>query len=336
MTCDETFERDSLPFFAGELSGVKHTSSFTADQQGRCAVGEERTRLLKLIVRVDVKREKEEKTLCEMGGAASRPRQPRVPFPSPGAVQSTGNASPLSRRQQQQLDEAYRTIQSLQNQMASMQRPGGAPATYNSPPMINQPPGYRPASPLLQQLAGQSPPYSPFQQGSSSAGNSLFRENDYSAVANIAGLNPADVALLHREYLTLTRGGTNKIDRVVFRQLLRESFVEANSENIDRAIENIFIGIDRNRDGFIDFPEFIGAFRDLLRGNNPFDAFNLPEMSNNNNNNNYAPQQPLVYSGNSPLVISLDGNQTPYVVNAQGQPMSNPPNGYQCIPLPMV
>lgn len=329
--------RGSLLFFADEVTGVKHRSSFTADLEGRCTVDKHRTRLRAGVTceqkGQERQKKKEDKALCEMGGAASRPRQPRVPFPPtgggsflPGGPPSGGTASPLSRRQQQQLEDAYRTIQNLQNQMANMQRSNSAP------PIIN-----RPASPLLQQLTGQSPPYGAYPQGSPPlGGNSLFRETDYSAVANIAGLNPGDIALLHREYLTLTRGGTNKIDRVVFRQLLRESFVEANSENIDRAIENIFIGIDRNRDGFIDFPEFIGAFRDLLRGNNPFDsinAFNPQEYAQPSQQQ----QPPMVYSGNSPLVISLDGNQTPYVMNApQGQSMGNAPTGYQCIPLPMV
>ena len=157
-----------------------------------------------------------------------------------------------------------------------------------------------------------------------------FRETDYAAVANISGLNPSDVALLHREYVNLTRGGTNKIDRVVFRQLLRESMIEANNENIDRAIENIFVHIDRNRDGFIDFPEFIGAFRDLIRGNS-LDPLNSLAQT-------FLPaapppaQTPMVYNGPNPLVVSLDQNSSPYVINSPIQTSS----ALQCVPLPMI
>ena len=275
-----------------------------------------------------------------MGGGGSRARQSQVPFPQ---LNSRGgstfppyaaNSSPLSRRQQKQLEEANKTIQNLQTKMMAMQQRTGPPpiiSPYSTspspPPLPPPPPVYRPPSPLLQQLAAQA--NSPYPGGSYAMG---FRETDYAAVANISGLNPTDVALLHREYVNLTRGGTNKIDRVVFRQLLRESMIEANNENIDRAIENIFVHIDRNRDGFIDFPEFIGAFRDLIRGNS-LDPLNslaqtfLPSVS-------AAPsaQTPMVYNGPNPLVISLDQSSSPYMINSPIQT----PSALQCVPLPMI
>lgn len=271
------------------------------------------------------------------------------------------SASPLSAKQQRDLEQATRIIQNLQNQVAPMQRgsAGGAPLypPYDGPPIINQQPSYRPPSPLLQQLTGQ---------GSYNSGG--YRDSDFVAVANIAGLNPVDVALLHREYAGLTRGGTNKIDRVVFRQLLRDVMIEANHESVDRAIENMFIAIDRNRDGFIDFPEFVGAFRDVLKGNTPGMQNYLPQSSAFTDTLNeqlranvigpnissglmnyigpsspagqslsFVPnslqQAPLVYggAGAGPLVISLDSNQSPYIVNNQGQPLA-----MQCVALPSM
>lgn len=275
-----------------------------------------------------------------MGGGGSRSRQSQVPFPQLNARSSSSfppystGSSPLSRRQQKQLEEANKTIQNLQTKMMAMQQRTGPPPiispypTPPSPPLPPPPSVYRPPSPLLQQLAAQA--NSPYAAGPYAMG---FRETDYAAVANISGLNPTDVALLHREYVNLTRGGTNKIDRVVFRQLLRESMIEANNENIDRAIENIFVHIDRNRDGFIDFPEFIGAFRDLIRGNS-LDPLNslaqnfLPPATT-------APptaQTPMVYNGPNPLVISLDQNSSPYMINSPIQT----PSALQCVPLPMI
>lgn len=246
--------------------------------------------------------------------------------PSPGQV----DVSQMNRRQQQQkLDEAYRTIQALQNQIYNIQRNS---LNYdNGLPLMGRPP-----SPLLNSGVGRS---SPFQQPF----GSLYRDNDYTSLANIAGLNQSDVALLHREFLNLTRGGTNKMDRVVFRQLLRESLIEANNENIDRAIENIFISIDRNRDGFIDFSEFVGAFRDILRSqtNDPIVQFGQKALTDlNNERGRYGqqfnqglpsfvsgPQNSVVYNGPSPLVLSVDSN-------SQGQSTFGNALPLQCYPIP--
>jgi len=320
-----------------------------------------------------------------MGGGLSRPKQPNVPIPRyypqgpPTPPMSVYPSTPpvppynisrpgspimpnmigsqaLNSRQQRKLEDAQRTILNLQNQMAMMRQSqmGPPPMPYSGSPTMGQS-SYPPPSPLLQRYSGQYPYPYPQQPPIIPGG---YRDSDYAAVANIAGLNPADIALLHREYTNLTRGGMNKIDRVVFRQLLREAMVEANNENIDRAIENIFVSIDRNHDGFIDFPEFVGAFRDILRGI-PVDPQNfvasqaIPDLLNEqlrgnsfSSNNICYPSQssgqiisipssnvqqtPLTYSGASPLVISLDSNQSPYMINPQGQSTA-----LQCIPLPI-
>lgn len=278
----------------------------------------------------------------------------RPSSPSMAGVGGPGS-SPYTRKQQRELEDAYRKIQKLQTQIAMQSGGGymGGPPITNLPPPIlysssptNQIGGYPPPSPLLQRFVGQSS--FPYQQ-QIPMGNIGIRDTDYAAVANISGLNPNDVALLHREYINLTRGGTNKLDRVIFRQLLREAMIEANNENVDRAIENVFVSIDRNHDGFIDFPEFIGAFRDILKGslNDPQSYLSqnaLPNLLINEqlraNSNVLSPlshiqQSPIVYNGTNPLVISLDSNQTPYAINSQGQSIMTQPTSLQCVPLPI-
>ncbi|CAF1054912.1 unnamed protein product [Rotaria sordida] len=220
-----------------------------------------------------------------MGGGRSKTKN-KTPIPPYGAGGSRslapmntgmGGASPMS--QQQQLMQANQTIASLNNQLQALRGgapmpyggygysggapmpyggygyPGGTPMPYGTPP-------YRPPSPPPQNFGG----YSPYGMQRQMAGGTGYRDTDFAAIANIAGLSPTDVALLHREYMNLTRGGTVKMDRHIIRQLLRDVLIESNNEHIDRAIENVFRSIDQNHDGFIDFPEFVGAFKDVLKG----------------------------------------------------------------------
>lgn len=240
------------------------------------------------------------------GSSSSRRRNPRTPIPPytsgvgatpgisrPGATPAVGlgNASPILRNQQADLAQQ---VQALTAQVQALQRGSGIlpppipyggigsagglgstgtlppPVPYNLPnTMVQNSPYGQPGGLLSQNFGGQSP-FS--YQSQRLMGGGGYRDTDYAAVANIAGLNPNDVALLHREYMTLTRGGSSKIDRTIFRQLLRDVLLEANNEHIDRAIENMFVTIDRNHDGFIDFPEFVGAFKDVLKGA-PSDPF---------------------------------------------------------------
>ena len=203
-----------------------------------------------------------------MGGSSSKKKkQPTVPIPtyntgSPGISRPGApmNTSPLNR--DQQLMALNQQVANLNAQVQQMQRggaPGGYPMAYNNYPMAGgMPYGTPPPSPLLQHLGGGNPYGQP-------GGSAVYRDTDFGAIANIAGLNPADIAILHREFLNLTRGGTGKLDRTIFRQLLRDVLLQANNEQVDRVIENMFVTIDRNRDGFIDFPEFVGAFKDVLK-----------------------------------------------------------------------
>lgn len=298
-------------------------------------------------------------------GAPSVP-PPRYSPPPPGNAfptypynSASGYPSNLSAKEQRKLADAYRTIRNFQRPMYGMQRgsnigqPSPPPSpSFRNPPIMNvsQP------SPVLQRAYGQYPP---------SYGSIGYRDTDYAAVANISGLNPADIATLHREYVNLTRGGRNKLDRVVFRQLLRDVLIDANNENIDRALENIFVSIDRNHDGFIDFPEFIGAFRDILKADPSYHQptpvpYSLQELLNEQMKSNtictpaicqplsyvqqsqptaqvisipsagFTPQGATVYNGPAPLVLSLDANQSSFGTTIQGQP-----SNLQCLPLPM-
>ena len=164
-----------------------------------------------------------------MGIGASRNKTPNTPIPQynqPGTALPPYNisrpASPATnQRQQRQLNEAYQTIQRIQNQMAMQS--GGAPIMSAPPPIpsLMGPNSYPPPSPLLQRITGRpSYGYQQQQQQQVPVGNGVFRDTDYAAVANIAGLNPADVAILHREYVNVTRGGTNRLDRVVFSSII--------------------------------------------------------------------------------------------------------------------
>lgn len=140
---------------------------------------------------------------------------------------------------------------------------GGPPSPPPSPPPYGgyPPGGYRPPSPG----PGNFGRYSPYAHIQGAGGASGYRDTDFAAIAHIAGLDPASVAMLHREYMNLTRGGTVKMDRTVFRQLLRDILMERSNDYVDRAIESIFLTIDQNHDGYIDFPEFVGAFKDVLK-----------------------------------------------------------------------
>jgi hypothetical protein len=236
-----------------------------------------------------------------MGTSSSNRRKPNTAIPSytpagggtpgisrPGIPPTTGigNASPINANQQRDLMQANQMIANLTQQVNALQRnasggvnipqvpyggypySGGTPPQmgYGTPPMSGQYPAYSPPSPQFQHLGGQSPyPYQQPMMGGGGGGGGGYRDTDFAAIANIAGLNPADVALLHREFMAITRSGTNKMDRVAFRQILRDVLLQANDEHVDRVIENMFVTIDRNHDGFIDFPEFIGAFKDVLK-----------------------------------------------------------------------
>lgn len=305
-----------------------------------------------------------------MGGGSSRQTMaiPQYPMsynpagsynPAPITPYSTypRNVVTLSKREMKQLNDAYQTIQNFQSRVPPTMRPAGGsrpptpPPTYPGPPIMNV---SQPPSPRTQRAYGQYP--APYPPPPAPVG---YRDSDYAAVANISGLNPADVALLHREYMNLTRGGRTKIDRVVFRQILRGVLIEANNENIDRALENIFISIDRNRDGFIDFSEFVGAFRDVLKTESPDPSVYNPPLSLSDllnqqaRPNTAAPtlicqplpvqsspqvitipstdfQQPLVCSNSTPMVLSLDSNQSSCIPMNQYQQSS-----FQCMPLPM-
>jgi hypothetical protein len=225
---------------------------------------------------------------------------PGISRPGSAFPSSLGNTSPVINRDQQ-LMQLNQTVATLNNQLQALQRGGVGVGSIGTPQMPYggypggvSPPmpygGYRggnppvmpyggypggappimpygtPPSPLLQHFGGMySHQQQPMMGGGGGGGVATYRDTDFGAIANIAGLNPADVALLHREFMNLTRGGTSKIDRVIFRQILRDVLLQANNEQVDRVIENMFITIDRNHDGFIDFPEFVGAFKDVLK-----------------------------------------------------------------------
>lgn len=223
-----------------------------------------------------------------MGGSSSR-RKKTTPIPvyNPAAGGSPGISRPgapigtgvggVNLNQQRELMQLNQTVANLNNQVQALQRGGGIPQVpYGGYPGGNPPmmpyggypggappmmPYGTPPNPMFQQAGG---PYSYPPMGGG-VGAATYRDTDFGAIANIAGLNPADVAILHREFLNLTRGGATKIDRTIFRQLLRDVLLQANNEHVDRVIENMFVTVDRNHDGFIDFPEFVGAFKDVLK-----------------------------------------------------------------------
>ena len=224
-----------------------------------------------------------------MGISSSRRKKNNLavpPYSPPGGASpginrpGVGTGLPAGGDLQRQLTVANQTIQNLNNQLNNMRGGGmagqnmpyggygypggsGAPLQYGIPPMFGQSNSYGPTGPPLQNLSGLGGNFYQPAQGPATA---VYRDTDFAALASIAGLSSSDIALLHREYLNLTRGGSTKMDRVIFRQLLRDVLFELNNENVDRAIESIFTSIDRNRDGFIDFPEFVGAFKDVLKG----------------------------------------------------------------------
>jgi hypothetical protein len=338
-----------------------------------------------------------------MGSSSSRRKNPRTPIPpytpgiggSPGlsrpGMGGIGGATPINRDQQRDLMQANQTIANLNNQIQALQRGGAGmpPMPYGAPPMFGQPPSYTPPSPTLQHPGGFSP-YGYQQQPLMGGGGgvNVYRDTDFAAIANIAGLNPADVALLHREFLNLTRGGTNKMDRTVFRHLLREILLEVNNEHVDRTIENMFVTIDRNRDGFIDFPEFVGAFKDVLKGHisdpqqggyfgeSPYPDILTDQLRASGVGSGIANQQfgylqqaqpagqfvpagglsfvplastgiqqgPIIYGAASPLqlsnatppLITLDPNQSTYVIATPGQYLITEPTALQCVPLPVM
>ena len=339
----------------------------------------------------------------------------------PGAALNTGvgGGSPINRDQQRELMQANQTIQNL-NALLNTTRGGGMggppmpyggyppagpnmpygapgyqypgpnagppPTPYGTPYMPGQYPPYGPPSPLMNQRGlppnGYSPP-SPPQLRPPMPGAAVYRDTDFASVAKIAGLNPSDVALLHQEFMRFTRGGSNRIDRVVFRDILRDALLDINSENVDRAVENIFVSVDRNRDGFIDFPEFVGAFKDVLKPDDP-NSYNYsadqnfpdtladqlrasgvgsgvaPQPIAVNPSLQFAPaggfsivplasmgiqQAPLVYGGGAaalpfpnatPPLLTLDPNQSTYVIATPGQYMITQPTALQCVPLPIM
>jgi hypothetical protein len=356
-----------------------------------------------------------------MGGSSSRNRSRNTPIPTytpavgttpgiarPGVSATTGigNANPINRDQQRELMQLNQTVANLNNQIQALQRSGGIgiPQTpYGGYPMPGGVPsqmpygGYplpggtppampygTPPSPLLQRFGS---PY-PYQQQPMMGGGgaATYRDTDFGAIANIAGLNPADVALLHQEYLNLTRGGASKIDRVIFRQILRDVLLQANNEHVDRVIENMFVKIDRNHDGFIDFPEFVGAFKDVLKQtpSDPQSYFDehvfpdvLSEQLRASGVGSGIPSQPVAYiqqpqpaaqlvspaglnivplasmgiqqapimygaAGTFPIsdasapLITLDPNQSSYVIATPGQYLITQPTALQCVPLPMM
>ena len=353
-----------------------------------------------------------------MGGNSSRRRKPTTPIPTyvppagttPGITRpgvaitpAVGTTNIVNRDQQRELMQLNQQVANLNAQIQAMQRGGAVGGTsmpyggypqlggmpYGTPPMIGQySGGSPPPSPLLQHFGGQNPYsyQSPGMMGGG-AGNAVYRDTDFGAIANIAGLNPADVAILHREFMNLTRGGTSKIDRVIFRQLLRDVLLQANNEHVDRVIENMFVTIDRNHDGFIDFPEFIGAFKDVLkeRPSDPqsyYDDHVYPDILTDqlrasgvgtgimtqpisygqqaqplqfvsNGGLNIVPlasagvqQVPVMFGGGgatsfqiadtNPPMLTLDPNESSYVIATPGQYLITQPTAIQYVPLPMM
>ena len=347
---------------------------------------------------------------------------PFPPYINPGGTPQAGGISrpgvgggAVNPNQQRELMQANQTIQNLTNQLNAMRGGGGVggggmgmpygsypmgggmgqpPMPYGAPGMLGGMPPYAPASPLLQHVPGHNPFAYPQlmqqqqqQQQMPIGGSKVYRDTDFAALASIAGLTPADIALLHREFLNLTQNGSSRLDRVIFRQLLRDVLMEVNSENVDRAIENIFVSVDRNHDGYIDFPEFVGAFKDVLKGDTGdsqdyLSSQGFPDMLTQQIRASgvgsgvsqqaigYAQQaappaqqfisqgglsvvplaslgmqqSPMFYSGGmslpmsngNPPFLSMDPNQSSYVIATPGQYLITQPTALQCVPLPLA
>lgn len=360
------------------------------------------------------------------GSRNKSPKTPIPPYSkgagSPGINPTVVPGGASAMNQQQQLIQANQTIAQLSNQLQTLQRGGMAPMPYGGyptppmgvpsmpygnylppgsgtppipyggyfpqggmpppmpyggVPMPGQTPGYGPPSPLFQRAGGLYP---------NQQGMGRYRDTDFAAVASISGLEPAEVAFLYREYMNLTRNGTSKMDRTVFRQLLRDVLLEASNEHVDRAIEKMFIQIDKNHDGSIDFPEFVGAFKDVLKkgeidppariiddaipdvlteqlraagigskaSSQQLVYLQQPQAAGplvTTGGLSIVPlastgiqQIPLAYGGMSPVhisdanppLITLDPNQSSYVIATPGQYLITQPTALQCVPLPIM
>ena len=199
-----------------------------------------------------------------MGGGSSRRKKTNTSIPtstpagnatlnrSRSAHSSTTgnrNAEPINPYQQTDPVEAYQTIANLQNQHNTMQH--GASGSYGTPP-------YAPSS------FDGSNLYSYQQQPMVDSGG-RYGDTDFVPLADINGLTATGVAFLYQEFMIWTHGGTTKIDLTVFRKIFEGILMESNEHAVG-IIENMFNTFDRNHDGFLDFPEFVDAFKNVLTG----------------------------------------------------------------------